>query len=698
MAMVVTPGIKGDYNKDTNKSGLNTNYNQSITVSTNVTYPDEKNATVTITLTSNFVKNYWVMSHGVVFETSCNGTSKGPTSLMGNGRGTYVYAASDFSGITETAIQPFVQSHTYTVSRGESDKEIDWSVTVWGSYDDVKGTSTASDSGKLTIKSGHTHSAPTGGTAGSGTVTQNSIEVKWGSAPTNWGCSSAAKWWFKYKKSTDSSYGSWIQGDTSNVYNLTGLSPNTNYNIVLSFENAHEQWNETSAITVKTHGNTPSVSISNNNKLNNQNGVSASINSITVSASNSTSNTGTITTTYAIKKSSDTNYGTAQSSATFSNLVPGTSYIVIVTMTNPDGDSATGTITIRTRYATPSVTASNGNMYNSKSGVSASSDSITVSASNGTENTGTITWNYQIKKSSDSSYGNYGINNTFSGLSSGTTYVVQVKGTNPDGDYHTATITIRTKYTQSNFTTDIVTTDIGLEHIDFTATVKHGSTNAILSGTWSIGSVLTNQTLAISSAIGTGKTGYVLAAATSYKIAVVVTLTSTYDDITCTFDKSFTTDAKSSFADTLGNFEFCYPTEVAANYKITNPSGNAVRCSLVVGGTTILTRDKSSSWDNSVDLQLTDDELDAIYKKLGNNNFVAYTFTVGTYSNKNQNYITYTTDSTGTITLTGKMKTTHVGLEDGTVERAQALVGVNNDIKLAVVWVGDKDGKPMRVI
>lgn len=602
MAMTVTPGLRGTYNKETNKTGLNTNYNQSITVSTSVTYPNNDEATVTITLTSNFVYNYYVMSHGVVFETSCDDQSKGPTSLMGNGRGTYVYAASNFSGVTETAIQPFVQSHTYTVSRGDSDKEIDWSVTVWGSYDDTKGSSTATESGKLTIKSGHTHSAPTGGSAGYGTVTQTSIEVKWGSGPTSWGCSSAAKWWFKYKKSSASAYSEWIQGDTSNVYNLTGLDVNTNYNIVLSFENAHGYWNETSAITVKTHGATPSVSVSNANKLNKQNGVSASANSITVSASNSASNTGDLTWSYQIKKSSDTSYGSSQSNATFTNLEPGTTYVVKATATNAD--------------------------------------------------------NYS----------------------------------------HSAEITIRTKYAQSNFTTNISALDIGLEHINFTATVKYGTINVISSGTWSIGNILTNQTLNLSSASGTGQTGYVLAAATTYTINVVVTLTSTYDSIECTFNKSFTTDAKSSFVDTLGNFNFCYSTEIAANYKITNPSGNVVRCSLVVGGATILTRDKSSNWDNSVDLQLTDAEWDSIYKKLGTNNFVAYTFTVGTYSNKDKNYTTYTTDSTGTITLTGKMKTAHVGLEDGSVKRAQARVGVNNQVRLAVVWVGDKDGKPMRMI
>ena len=337
----------------------------------------------------------------------------------------------------------------------------------------------------------------------------------------------------------------------------------------------------------------------------------------------------------------------------------------------------------------------NSNKYNNKDGVSASTNSISVSWSK-TAGDNITSSEYSLNGGAWTATTNT-TSHTFSNLSSGTSYTIKVRSKNAAGTSNELSTTIRTKYDQSNFTTGITASDIGLEHINFNATVKHGTTNAISSGTWSIDSILTDQTLIVSSNAGSGQTGYKLVANTKYKISVSATLTSTYDDIVCTFDAEFTTDAKCSFSDTLGNFNFCYASEVAANYKITNPSGNAVRCSLIVANTTILTRDKSSSWDSSVDLQLTDAEWDAIYKKLGNNNSVAYTFRVGTYSNKDSNYATYITDSTGTITLAGKKLTGHIGASN-VPRRAQALIGVSDVPRKAVLWIGDANNKPRRCI
>lgn len=611
MAVSLQPGNLPIKQKDgTLKFG---NYPITVTASASVNNDySETQAAVTITCTANFDINTFTMSHGAYFTSECGGqTNSDKTRILGNSNGGEAWCAShDFDSYASIKnlpkhYQPFTASHTYLINKTDNAQSISWKAHIYGSVDfatSLNGYSNAgkgTESGTVTVASGHTHSNPSGVSTSASNVNQTSMTIN--RSISSWGCSDASAWLVYYKKSSDSSYTQKTATLSNTTYSLTGLTPGTNYNIKIKCNNTHGYGTESSVITQRTDYATPSVSVSNGNKLNNQNGISASTNSITVSASSTVANQGTLTWSYQIKKNGGS-YGSSQSNATFTNLEPGTTYIVKATATNPD--------------------------------------------------------NYS----------------------------------------HSAEVTIRTKYAQSNFITNISASDIGLEHINFTATVKYGTTNVISSGTWSIGNVLTNQVLNISSATGTGETGYVLAAATTYTINVVVTLTSTYDSIECRFSQSFNTDAKSIFADNLGNFDFCYPTEVAANYKITNSSGNAVRCSLVVGGTTILTRDKSSSWDSSVNLQLTDAEWDAIYKKLGNNNSIAYTFTVGTYSNKNKNYTTYTTDSTGTITLTGKMKTAHVGLDDGSVKRAQARVGVNNQVRLAVVWVGDKDGKPMRMI
>jgi len=82
---------------------------------------------------------------------------------------------------------------------------------------------------------------------------------------------------------------------------------------------------------------------------------------------------------------------------------------------------------------------------------------------------------------------------------------------------------------------------------------------------------------------------------------------------------------------------------------------------------------------SSYTFNFTDEELDTIYKDLGNSNSIK----VNVYINTNAN--TYRDYKTITITLTGNQKTAHIN--NGTIKRAKVFIG-KKGVKRCVVWVG----------
>lgn len=408
---------------------------------------------------------------------------------------------------------------------------------------------------------------------------------------------------------------------------------------------------------------------------------------------------------------------------TITGLTPGTSYDFYCKVENAHGyTSETGPYSVRTRYATPSISLTNTNSYSSQQAVSASSNSINVSASNSVSNVGDLKWYF-----SNGSYDSGGSSNTrsYTNLSAGTQYTIKAKAQNPDGDWsNEASLTIRTKYTTDNFTKSITINDIGLENVVFSTSIQKdnkypnsSATGVVSSATYSIsggisGDGCSNTAMSISNyTISKTTSSYNLTPSNSYTIKVTAKLTHTYDDIILEIvSGTFTTDAKAYFHTSPVNGEFQLPGTYFTSYTVKNPSGNKIKVILraksninsawtEVSGYTFETQLSDSSLLTKY-ADLTDAQWDQIYKLMSNLNSISFDVTIYTYSNRYSGYqmsnTRFYSNESKTLTLTGNKKTVYLG-KDG-VHRARAYIGVGDTVKKAIVWIGDSSKTPRRTI
>lgn len=112
----------------------------------------------------------------------------------------------------------------------------------------------------------------------------------------------------------------------------------------------------------------------------------------------------------------------------------------------------------------------------------------------------------------------------------------------------------------------------------------------------------------------------------------------------------------------------------------TNPSGvhNTVRVETLNPTTTIATRTNTS---NDMTITFTDDEWDALYKKLGTANSMTIRYVVDTEGNN-----TYYSWVDRTLTLKGNQKTIKNKIS-GSWKRAKLWIKVNGTWKRAVIWI-----------
>lgn len=534
----------------------------------------------------------------------------------------------------------------------------------------------------------HTVVEPTGFSLIQSSSTINSIVFTW--CMSQIGTFQTSNWWYIW--GTDAE----VESGGIDVITKTGLTPGTSYPIsarLLLTDTIVPDTTRTftASIIARTTYATPNIELFNIAPFGGDDGISSYRTEILFNYRNTAPHTGDIT--YAMYYQAAGRDWKHITSTTITGLTAGTPYQIRVVATNPDGVSATSYIAIRTKYATPNLSIVNANKYNNHAGVSASTTSVKVSYSNSADNAGTIIYQMYYKKSTHSTWLSVG-STTISSLESGTSYDVKVTGINEDDADDTANITIRTKYADADITRSIAINAIGLEHVQFTLSV---SPNSIASAIYAIGA-LASGTCVSGTAI---TTGYAFTPNTLYTILITITMSSTYDDITVTVSHVFTTKNICTFADTLGDFPFCIPPAVAANFNITNPSGNAVKCTLIAANAEICTRSFSNAayFGVSNNLILTDDEWDNIYKLIDetegivnpNSNTVQYTWLLSTYSNRTASYNSYITPSSGTIQLTGAKKTMKIGVGDA-VHRACMWIGTPTGVKRCVPWIGISDG------
>lgn len=220
----------------------------------------------------------------------------------------------------------------------------------------------------------------------------------------------------RLRKSTESSWGAWLNGGepflsnvTSGSFNITGLSANTTYvmQAMARSDGRYGSQDTYKEITVQTYPNTvPTISVS-----------SKTVNSITVTSG---CNVQVSSTQYRIKQGSGS-YGAYQNSATFSNLTPNTSYTIEVKKVSSAG-SITGyaTVTASTYQIATITTASNFNHGDNSSTVLANPSGATITLNmkinstsifTDTVSAGTKTHSYTDTEL-DNIYKLYGIGNT----------------------------------------------------------------------------------------------------------------------------------------------------------------------------------------------------------------------------------------------------------------------------------------------
>lgn len=127
----------------------------------------------------------------------------------------------------------------------------------------------------------------------------------------------------------------------------------------------------------------------------------------------------------------------------------------------------------------------------------------------------------------------------------------------------------------------------------------------------------------------------------------------------------------------------------SVSIKKINESGLSNNLELYISSELIINR---SNIANNYDLVFTQEELDKIYKKYGNNNTLIAKYKLITICNN----ITYTDTQEKNIVLTGNAKTSRLNINNIS-KRAKVYININGIVKEAIVWVG-VNGTPKRCI
>lgn len=126
--------------------------------------------------------------------------------------------------------------------------------------------------------------------------------------------------------------------------------------------------------------------------------------------------------------------------------------------------------------------------------------------------------------------------------------------------------------------------------------------------------------------------------------------------------------------------------------SFSNPSGCEVALCIVDKQTDDVICGYRNASGNSYIFVFSDDELDNMYKKFGNENSRIVRIYVRTYCNE-----TYYYDYKEVIvSLTGNQKTIHIYI-DG-LKSGKTFIGYNGEVRRGVWWIGDKDKVPRRCI
>lgn len=337
-------------------------------------------------------------------------------------------------------------------------------------------------------------------------------------------------------------------------------------------------------------------------------------------------------------------------------------------------------IPLGNKPATPTLT--NNNKYNNNTGISASTNSLTIGVSSsdwGKPDNGKIFWSCsngakgELAKTSQ-----FNIN----GLSPGTSYTVTVYLKNTIGSSGSASITIRTRHNPPKLTLTIDSVD--LEKINLSWTSDKDLADAqyqVDGGSW----VKT----------GVGKSGTFTAKWFDPKTAHTIVFwgrsTATYDSLeTYTEGKSATTLDRAHIT-SIGDCTF----GLAIKINIASESTKPLQLEIWTEGNELSPRFTFDVSKGTFTFNPTQDQLDKMYRCYPKSNEVPIKFlltTKGEWKNWPD------TQQDKTLLLTGIAKTQHVGVNNS-ARRCQVWWGdENNTPRRAVSWVGDSSNNSRRTI
>lgn len=338
-------------------------------------------------------------------------------------------------------------------------------------------------------------------------------------------------------------------------------------------------------------------------------------------------------------------------------------------------------ISLGNKPATP--TLSNNNKYNENSGISASTNSLTIGISStdwGEPDAGKIMWSC-----SNGARGELAKTSQFNvtGLSPGTSYTVTVYLENTIGSSDSVQITIRTRHNPPVVGLTITSVDLEKINLSWTSDKDLADTQyKIDNGPWQ----KLNQT---------GRSGTFVAKwfepKTTHTIYFWGRATSAYDDIeSTTISKQGTTLDKGHIT-SIGNCIFGLEIQI----NITSESNKPLQLEIWVEGDELSPRFTFNVSKGMYTFNPTQDQLDKMYKCYPKSNEVPIKFLLTT---KGEWESWPDTQQDKILQLTGIAKTQHIGVNNSS-RRCQVWWGDdNNTPRRAVTWVGDNSNNARRTI
>lgn len=367
----------------------------------------------------------------------------------------------------------------------------------------------------------------------------------------------------------------------------------------------------------------------------------------------------------------DTDYGSGGSHCTISSDAD-----------HDPGYEIPGTrVTLDTTKAPVISNLRNTNPYNNKDGVSASTTTINI-AWDSTGDDPPTKLQYKTGNGAWTDVPNNAYTLGLSGLSPGTTYTIQIKGSNEAGESNTLSITIRTRYAAPVITGQV--TGQGLESLTFT----WSSTRPLKTFKYKVGTNA-EQTTSPNASSGTiTVTG--LSPGTKYNIVLNGTSTDTYDGISA---------AQVTIKGTTWGIATLYSIGTIThgqNFTVTISNVHLLDTTLkiwVTGNDKRMDFTKEMASNGNVTISLGEDNWDQVYRTFPRaNTHTLYAQLITHGASKNYSDET----QSKTITLTGIQKTAHIGVSNKP-RRCQVYIGVNNKPRRCVSWVG-VNNTPKRTI